>query len=199
VGWLLLKYTSLLKRSPGYISVVSRRRPCADSIACLDHNPTIIVSFTDGCKKTSRIPPLPIHWDVMDATGERSPAPRLENGVKQDESILPSGHEEAKTTYRSFKYVFLFRDIIFLCFPTIKASRYPRQSPFGVSDLADLPSTRKKYRKMRIKFDGKMHESNILCAKEQLGADTAKRIAQENELAESPAPVTNTSNNSTTQ
>jgi hypothetical protein len=52
---------------------------------------------------------------------------------------------------------------------------------------------------MRIKFDGKMHESNFLCAKEQLGADTAKRIAQENELAETPAQVTSASNSSATQ
>ena len=55
---------------------------------------------------------------------------------------------------------------------------------------ANMPRIRKKYRKMRVKFDAKMHESNTLCAKEQLGADTAKRIAQENELAEPPESFT---------
>jgi cell fate (sporulation/competence/biofilm development) regulator YlbF (YheA/YmcA/DUF963 family) len=44
--------------------------------------------------------------------------------------------------------------------------------------------TRKKYRKMRIKFDAKMQESNHLCNKEQQGAETAKRLAQENESVE---------------
>lgn len=29
-----------------------------------------------------------------------------------------------------------------------------------------------------------MQESNLLCAKEQQGADTAKRLAQENELGD---------------
>jgi hypothetical protein len=34
---------------------------------------------------------------------------------------------------------------------------------------------------MRIKFDAKMQESNFLYTKEQMGADTARRLAQENE------------------
>lgn len=42
---------------------------------------------------------------------------------------------------------------------------------------------------MRIKFDSKMQESNLLCAKEQQGADTAKRLAQENELVETESPM----------
>lgn len=46
---------------------------------------------------------------------------------------------------------------------------------------ATYKSFKKKYRKMRIKFDSKMQESNLLCAKEQQGADTAKRLAQEND------------------
>jgi hypothetical protein len=42
--------------------------------------------------------------------------------------------------------------------------------------------SRKKYRKMRIQFDTTMQESNNLCTKEQEGAETAKRLAQEIEL-----------------
>jgi hypothetical protein len=61
--------------------------------------------------------------------------------------------------------------------------RIPTRSPH---DVANMLVTRKKYRKMRIKFDVKMQESNTLCAKEQQGADTAKRLAQENELVGSP-------------
>jgi hypothetical protein len=52
-------------------------------------------------------------------------------------------------------------------------------------NVANMLPTRKKYRKMRIKFDAKMQESNNLCAKEQHGAGTAKRLAQENESVES--------------
>lgn len=44
-------------------------------------------------------------------------------------------------------------------------------------------SFKKKYRKMRFKFEEVMSESNDLCMKEQNAAETAKRLAQENELA----------------
>jgi hypothetical protein len=39
---------------------------------------------------------------------------------------------------------------------------------------------------MRINFDAKMQESNHLCNKEQQGAESARRLAQENELVEPP-------------
>lgn len=39
---------------------------------------------------------------------------------------------------------------------------------------------------MKIKFDAKMQKSNDLIALEQQGMETAKRLAQEIELAESP-------------
>jgi hypothetical protein len=44
----------------------------------------------------------------MDANGEGSRAPAPEKAVKQDESELPSNHEETKATYKSFKYVLFF-------------------------------------------------------------------------------------------
>ena len=40
----------------------------------------------------------------MDANGEGSPAPAPVHAV-EGESELPSNHEDAKATYRSFKYV----------------------------------------------------------------------------------------------
>lgn len=40
---------------------------------------------------------------------------------------------------------------------------------------------RKKYRKMRLKFEEVMKESNDLYVEEQLAVETAKRLAQENE------------------
>jgi IEC3 subunit of the Ino80 complex, chromatin re-modelling len=42
--------------------------------------------------------------------------------------------------------------------------------------------TRKKYRKMRIKFEEKMNLSNQLFKEEQDAAETARRLALENEF-----------------
>ena len=47
---------------------------------------------------------------------------------------------------------------------------------------ANMCAIRKKYRKMRIKFDEAMRQSNSLFMEEQLADETAKRLAQENEL-----------------
>jgi hypothetical protein len=44
-----------------------------------------------------------------------------------------------------------------------------------------MSATRKKYRKMRIKFDDKMRQSNEWFVEEQLAVETARRLAQENE------------------
>jgi len=43
--------------------------------------------------------------------------------------------------------------------------------------------SRKKYRKMRMKFDEVMRQSDELYVEEQLAIETAKRLAQENEFA----------------
>ena len=51
----------------------------------------------------------------------------------------------------------------------------PRRNP------ADTSPTRKKYRKMRIKFDEKMRQSNEWYIQEQMAIETARRIAQQNE------------------
>jgi len=48
---------------------------------------------------------------------------------------------------------------------------------------ANMSAIRKKYRKMRIKFDEKMRQSNERYMEEQLAMETARRLAQENELA----------------
>lgn len=47
---------------------------------------------------------------------------------------------------------------------------------------ADL-TPRKKFRKMKHKFDAAMQQSNELFIQEQHALKTAKRLAQENELA----------------
>lgn len=46
-----------------------------------------------------------------------------------------------------------------------------------------MSSIRKKYRKMRVKFDEIMRLSNEICINEQHAAATARRLAQENESA----------------
>jgi hypothetical protein len=47
---------------------------------------------------------------------------------------------------------------------------------------ANIAQIRKKYRKMRMKFDEKMRESNQLVVAEALAEETAKRLAIENEF-----------------
>jgi hypothetical protein len=44
-----------------------------------------------------------------------------------------------------------------------------------------MSTIRKKYRKIRVKFDEIMRESNALFVEEQKADQTAKRLAQENE------------------
>ena len=45
-----------------------------------------------------------------------------------------------------------------------------------------MATIRKKYRKMRMKFDEKMRESNTFFVEEQLAEGTATRLAIENEF-----------------
>lgn len=53
---------------------------------------------------------------------------------------------------------------------------------FRCQSDANMSDIRKKYRKMRIKFDEVMRQNNSLFMEEQLADETAKRLAQENEL-----------------
>ena len=64
--------------------------------------------------------------------------------------------------------------------------------PFGVTippsckqytghSSTNMPLTRKKYRKMRIKFDDAMTKSNEYFNQERKAAETAKRLKQYNE------------------
>ena len=52
-------------------------------------------------------------------------------------------------------------------------------APFG--HKADIMLYRKKFRKMKLKFDQKMSQSNILYKQEQEAVETARRLAIENE------------------
>ena len=50
-----------------------------------------------------------------------------------------------------------------------------------MSSLTNMDDFRKKYRKMRIKFDEVMRESNENYMKEQKAIETGRRLARENE------------------
>ena len=45
-----------------------------------------------------------------------------------------------------------------------------------------MKNDRKKYRKMKFKFEHKMNQSNVCYKQEQEAAETARRLAVENEL-----------------
>jgi len=51
-----------------------------------------------------------------------------------------------------------------------------------------MSSIRKKYRKMRIKFDEKMRQSNVWYMEEQAATETARRLAQQNESGITSGP-----------
>ncbi|TAQ89422.1 hypothetical protein B7494_g2257 [Chlorociboria aeruginascens] len=93
------------------------------------------------------------------------------------EERLPQGQSgDLKPTYKSFKYHNLR---LKLRNPPPTATRTTREPSKMAS--ANLNPCRKKYRKMRIKFDEKMHLSNEYYIQEQMAQDTAKRLAQEND------------------
>jgi hypothetical protein len=48
----------------------------------------------------------------MEANGERTSGSAPEKPVKQGDSNQPSNHEEARATYRSFKYVLIASYVI---------------------------------------------------------------------------------------
>ncbi|RAL61414.1 hypothetical protein DID88_009344 [Monilinia fructigena] len=58
----------------------------------------------------------------------------------------------------------------------------PKLPPYkSFQSAANMSDIRKKYRKMRIKFDKAMRQSNSLFMEEQLADETAKRLAREND------------------
>ncbi len=60
------------------------------------------------------------------------------------------------------------------------------------ADKTDICYYRKKFRKLKVKFDEAMRQSNEYFVNEQRGIETAKRIALENEFAIPPSSSANT-------
>src|SRR2546426_65693 len=113
---------------------------------------------------------------MADSAEERN-GTGVEGDVKTVGSLPP--HGEAKPTYRSFKYVIA-------SFPqALWVFAKPTARPFLVLSafckLANTVLNRKKYRKMRIKFDEQMKLSNDLFTMEHNAKETARRLAQQNE------------------
>ena len=116
-----------------------------------------------------------------------------EEGLAQDidmsleENMAQEKPGEVKQTYKSFKYALMPLSVIFtlqrLWAKTRTLDPLPPYPPIDTNYIysANMPGIRKKYRKMRIKFDEKMRQSNELFVEEQLAVETAKRLAQENE------------------
>jgi cell fate (sporulation/competence/biofilm development) regulator YlbF (YheA/YmcA/DUF963 family) len=52
---------------------------------------------------------------------------------------------------------------------------------YSESHEAKIMDIRKKFRKMKLKFEQKMNQSNIWYKQEQEAAETARRLAMENE------------------
>jgi hypothetical protein len=50
-------------------------------------------------------------------------------------------------------------------------------------NVANMTGIRKKFRKMKVRFDFAMRQSNDIYILERKGIETARRIAIENELA----------------
>ncbi len=63
---------------------------------------------------------------------------------------------------------------------TIEALLFSDIVPIG-SEYANIMGIRKKFRKMKLKFEQKMNQSNIWYKQEQEAAETARRLAMENE------------------
>jgi hypothetical protein len=122
----------------------------------------------------------------MDTIGEEVKGVDHDNMVKPLETFTKRDDAERKVTYKSFKYVTI-------CLHTIAYgprssdlqffTKYPISIRISISGtVANMShSFRKKYKKMKIKFDEAMRISNKCCVDEQKGLDTAKRLAIENE------------------
>ena len=75
-------------------------------------------------------------------------------------SFVDSYPAESKPTYKSWKYV---------------------PEPVPSLKCRELTTSRKKFRKMKYKFEQKMRESDQLFREEQRAHDTSRRLAEENE------------------
>jgi hypothetical protein len=64
--------------------------------------------------------------------------------------------------------------------PAPAAAPAPSPTP-AEAPVLKYKSFKKKYRKMRLTFEEKMNSSNILYKNEQQAAETARRLALENE------------------
>lgn len=114
--------------------------------------------------------------------------------IDKPEFTAPGGPEEreendetTKVTYKSMKYVHSVTDS-FLLQNGSDITSYPSWIdnafiPNGYAKMLIIYyNNRKKYRKMRLKFDQKMNQSNVWYKQEQEAAETARRLALENEL-----------------
>jgi hypothetical protein len=105
--------------------------------------------------------------------------PVVDTAMEHDEDTAQGKVEDAKPTYKSFKYV-LF---------TLASSSIPARANQQIADSisesfsnsANMATIRKKYRKMRIKFDDVMTKSNDFFKQERKALETAKRLKQQNE------------------
>ena len=84
-----------------------------------------------------------------------------ERELEPNNTLVEAKRDDVKQTYRSFKYAFS---------PSLHTPA-----------KANIESHRKKYRKMRTKFDEVMRESNNNVVAEHLAEETASRLARENE------------------
>lgn len=95
--------------------------------------------------------------------------PQVAHTISVDQNRMHNGYEDAKPVYRSYKYV--SSEL------TVRTTLSPILTVM----------CRKKYRKMRLKFDDDMRRSNELYRMEQDANATIKRIAQFNRYAFIPA------------
>lgn len=134
---------------------------------------------------------LPANCDVnnteMDTTGEEGAGQGLEREKNPEEAVVERKTDDEKATYKSYKYDSLGECDIF---PTFQDSlRHRPTTRQSQTTTANMSSIRKKYRKMRMKFDEKMRESNSIVTAEALAEETAKRLAIENEFVPLPHPL----------
>jgi hypothetical protein len=120
----------------------------------------------------------------MDVIGVEEMGPGLDQAVNTEERLPENKEDETKETYKSYKYVFthsLQSSFEILMTSTSSQHHIATQQGRLLKHTANMSSIRKKYRKMKFKFDEAMKLSNELYTQEQNAENTAKRIAHENE------------------
>ena len=126
----------------------------------------------------------------MGANEEEGSGQGLERDVNTGAILAQEKTDEVKPTYKSFKYGFPGEYDVYIFVDgqltqSISTQGWTRHNLYTAT--ANMLSIRKKYRKMRIKFDEKMRQSNIRVEEEQLAEETARRLAIENEYVPSPS------------